>query len=244
MSTPRYDAITIFPDYMAPLQLSLIGKAADKGLLKTVVADLRSFANGVHKSVDDTPYGGGAGMVMSPVPWGEAIDSVAADAESEGLAQHTLIVLTPAGEKFNQAIAEELSTKSHLIFACGRYEGIDYRVTEHYRNRENFVVREVSIGDYVLGGGEVATLVILEAVIRLIPGVLGNAASIVEESHSLKSEDGSESLVEYPNFTKPPRWRDLDVPEELLSGNHALIASWRAKQAQERTEKLKEQTRE
>jgi len=244
MSQPRYDAITIFPDYLAPLQLSLIGKAADKGLLKTVVTDLRNFAAGVHKSVDDTPYGGGAGMVMSPVPWGEAIDAVASDAEGEGIQEHTLIVLTPAGERFTQSLAEELVDKQHLIFACGRYEGIDYRVTEHYRSREKFSVREISIGDYVLGGGEVATLVILEAVIRLIPGVLGNAASIVEESHSLKSQDGSESLVEYPNFTKPPVWRDLEVPSELLSGNHALIASWRAEQARERTEKLKERTSE
>ena len=244
MNRPRYDAISIFPEYLAPLQLSLIGKAAEKGLLRTIVTDLRQFASGVHKSVDDTPYGGGAGMVMSPIPWGEAIDTVAVDAEHEGIEEHTLIILTPAGERFNQSLAEELTTKRHLIFACGRYEGIDYRVTEHYRTRKNFTVREISIGDYVLGGGEVATLVILEAVIRLIPGVLGNAASIVEESHSLKSQDGSESLVEYPNFTKPPLWRDLEVPPELLSGNHARIAAWRAEQARERTEKLKGQTSE
>ena len=242
MSTPRYDVITIFPEYMAPLQLSLIGKASEKGLLKTVVTDLREFATGVHKSVDDTPYGGGAGMVMSPVPWGEAIDATAVSAEGEGLDEHTLIVLTPAGERLTQSLAEELTHKKHLIFACGRYEGIDYRVTEHYRTRKNFVVREISIGDYVLGGGEVATLVILEAVIRLLPGVLGNAASIVEESHSLKSADGDETLVEYPNYTKPPMWRELEVPAPLLSGNHALISSWRAEKASERTAKLKEQT--
>jgi len=243
MSTPRYDVITIFPEYLSPLSLSLIGKAEERGLLATKVTDLRTFASGVHKSVDDTPYGGGAGMVMSPVPWGEAIDVIAEEAEGEGLSTHTLIILTPAGRRLDQAFAYELAQKEHLIFACGRYEGIDYRVTDHYSTRDHFEVIEVSIGDYVLGGGEVATLVILEAVIRLIPGVLGNAESLKEESHTLRDES-TEPLVEYPNFTKPPEWRGLEVPPELLSGNHGLIAKWRVAAAKERTEKLKDQTRE
>ncbi len=243
MSTPRYDVITIFPEYLSPLSLSLIGKAEERGLLATKVSDLRAFTSGVHKSVDDTPYGGGAGMVMSPVPWGEAIDVIAEEAEGEGLSTHTLIILTPAGRRLDQAFAYELAQKEHLIFACGRYEGIDYRVTDHYSTRDHFEVIEVSIGDYVLGGGEVATLVILEAVIRLIPGVLGNAESLKEESHTLRDES-TEPLVEYPNFTKPPEWRGLEVPPELLSGNHGLIAKWRVAAAKERTEKLKDQTRE
>ena len=243
MSTPRYDVITIFPEYLSPLSLSLIGKAEERGLLATKVSDLRAFTSGVHKSVDDTPYGGGAGMVMSPVPWGEAIDAIAEEAEGEGRSTHTLIILTPAGRRLDQAFAYELAQKEHLIFACGRYEGIDYRVTHHYSTRDNFEVIEVSIGDYVLGGGEVATLVILEAVIRLIPGVLGNAESLKEESHTLRDES-TEPLVEYPNFTKPPEWRGLEVPPELLSGNHGLIAKWRVAAAKERTEKLKDQTRE
>ena len=243
MSAPRYDVITIFPEYLSPLSLSLIGKAEEKGLLSTQVTDLRTFANGVHKSVDDTPYGGGAGMVMSPIPWGEAIDAIAAQADLAGHRKHTLIVLTPAGRTLDQEFAYELAQREHLIFACGRYEGIDYRVTEHYAARTDFEVLEVSIGDYVLGGGEVATLVILEATIRLIPGVLGNAESLKEESHTLVDEQ-TERLVEYPNYTKPPEWRGLEVPTELLSGNHGLIAKWRAAKAKERTEKLRDRTRE
>lgn len=178
-------------------------------------------------------------MVMSPVPWGEAIDAVAHEAEADGYEEHTLIILTPAGRKLDQALAYELAQRKHLIFACGRYEGIDYRITEHYSARPQFKVMEVSIGDYVLGGGEVATLVILEAVIRLIPGVIGNAESLKEESHTLVDEE-TEPLVEYPNYTKPPVWRDLEVPTELVSGNHGLIAKWRAAKARERTEKLKD----
>jgi len=231
-----FDLISIFPDYFAPLKLSLIGKAEENGLVEIKIHDLRDQASGVHKSVDDTPYGGGAGMVMSPEPWGKAIDGVL---ESSSASEHDLIVLTPAGEKLTQVLAVELSTREHLIFACGRYEGIDHRVTDYYRNVPGVLVRELSIGDYVLGGGEVATLVTMEAVIRLIPGVLGNPDSLVEESHSLP-----EDVVEYPNYTKPATWRGLSVPEVLLSGNHALIKKWRMEQAQIRTRNLEGQTGE
>ena len=224
----RFDLITIFPDYFEALELSLIGKARTQGLVDIAVHDLRDHAEGVHKSVDDTPYGGGAGMVMSPEPWGKAIDLV-----SQGSGPHDLIILTPAGKKFTQAMAEEFSHREHLIFACGRYEGIDHRVTEFYSSQPEFRVHEVSIGDYVLNGGEVATLVMLEAIIRLIPGVLGNPLSLVEESHTLTSE--GEAIVEYPNFTKPPEWRGLEVPEILLSGNHAAIKAFRTQEAVKRT---------
>ncbi len=236
MSNISFDLITIFPDYFAPLKLSLIGKAEENGLIDIRIHDLREQAHGVHKSVDDTPYGGGAGMVMSPEPWGKAIDQVLAGSAA---AIHDLIILTPAGEKLTQKLAEELSHSEHLIFACGRYEGIDFRVTEYYQTLPNVRVRELSIGDYVLGGGEVATLVTMEAIIRLIPGVLGNPESLTEESHSLPDD-----VVEYPNFTKPATWRGLEVPEVLLSGNHALIKAWRADQAAQRTAKLGRLTRE
>jgi len=236
VSKISFDLISIFPDYFAPLKLSLIGKAEENGLVEIKIHDLRDQASGVHKSVDDTPYGGGAGMVMSPEPWGKAIDQVL---ESSNATEHELIVLTPAGEKLTQKLAAELATKEHLIFACGRYEGIDHRVTDYYKTVPGVRVRELSIGDYVLGGGEVATLVTMEAVIRLIPGVLGNPDSLVEESHSLPEE-----VVEYPNYTKPATWRGLDVPEVLLSGNHALIKKWRMEQAQIRTRNLEGQTGE
>ena len=209
----KLDFITIFPEFFEPLKLSLIGKAQDKSLIEIGVHDLRDQATNVHRQVDDTPYGGGAGMVMMPEVWGKAIDQVI-NKSSE------LIILTPAGKKFDQRMAEELSTKEHLIFACGRYEGIDDRVRQYYLN-EGFNVREVSIGDYVLNGGEVAAIVIAESVSRLIPGVLGNPESIIEESHA---ETG---YIEYPAFTKPAEWRGIKVPEVLLSGNHAEIAKWR-----------------
>jgi len=234
---PAFDVITIFPDYLAPLNLSLMGKAQEKGLVDIAIHDLRKHSTGVHNSVDDTPYGGGAGMVMMPEPWGKAIDEVAASRPGD---THELIVLTPAGKKFSQEMAQEMSTLDHMIFACGRYEGIDIRVSDYYSDAPGFRVREVSIGDYVLGGGEVATLVMMEAIIRLIPGVLGNPDSIIEESHSITTADG-QLLVEYPNYTKPAEWRGLPVPEVLLSGNHALIEKWRAEQASARTQKLRNQ---
>lgn len=238
MSKPRYDVISIFPEYLNALSLSLVGKAQENDLIEIGVTDLRTFAQGVHKSVDDTPYGGGAGMVMSPEPWAQAIDSLS----SSAAVHHELIILTPAGKRFSQAMAYELAEKDHLIFACGRYEGIDYRVTEYYRNQPNFTVHEISIGDYVLNGGEVAALVILESVIRLIPGVLGNPESLIEESHSITGthEDDGKSLVEYPSYTKPASWRGIEVPAPLLSGNHGEIARWRREQAQIRTDKLSE----
>jgi len=216
----KFDFVTIFPQFFEPLKLSLIGKAQDKSLIEIRVHDLRDHATNVHRQVDDTPYGGGAGMVMMPEVWGEALDPlITKDSE--------LIILTPAGRRFNQRMAEELSNSKHLIFACGRYEGIDDRVRQFYVN-SGFKVREVSIGDYVLNDGEVAAIVMAEAISRLIPGVLGNPESIVEESHS------EEGYLEYPTFTKPAEWRGIKVPEVLLSGNHADIAKWRREAADAR----------
>jgi tRNA (guanine37-N1)-methyltransferase len=227
----KINIISIFPEYLKPLQLSLLGKAQEKGLINIEIHDLRKHTSDVHHSVDDTPYGGGAGMVMSPEPWGLAIDEITNDSEN-----FDLIVLTPAGKKFDQKMAGEFAAKDNLIFACGRYEGIDARVAQYYAAKKNFTVHEVSIGDYVLGGGEVATMVIVEAVVRLIPGVLGNPDSLKEESHTLTNKDGS--LVEYPNYTKPASWRGLDVPSVLLSGNHGEIEKWRLKEAERRTHGL------
>ena len=209
----KLDFISIFPEFFEPLKLSLLGKAQSKEILSIGVHDLREQATNNHKQVDDTPYGGGAGMVMMPEVWGKAIDSIITK-DSE------LIILTPAGKKFDQRMAEELSQSSHLIFACGRYEGIDDRVRQYYE-AQGHKVREVSIGDYVLNGGEVAAIVIAEAVVRLIPEVLGNPESIVDESHA------EEGYIEYPAFTKPSEWRGIKVPDVLLSGNHAEIAKWR-----------------
>jgi tRNA (guanine37-N1)-methyltransferase len=224
----KINVISIFPEYLSPLNLSLLGKAQSAGLVDITVHNLRDNAVGVHGSVDDTPYGGGAGMVMSPEVWAKTLDPLMVD-------NTDLIILTPAGKQFTQPVAQELSSHSHLIFACGRYEGIDDRVRQYYSQPEfearNIRVHEYSIGDYVLGGGEVASMVMIEAITRLIPGVLGNPDSLAEESHN------EEGYLEYPNFTKPAQWRGIDVPEILLSGNHAAIAKWRAEQAQERAKK-------
>jgi tRNA (guanine37-N1)-methyltransferase len=217
----RIDVITIFPDYLAPLQESLLGRARDRGLLEVAVHDLRGWTHDRHRTVDDTPYGGGAGMVMRPEPWGEALDALVPAGEPA-----RLIVPTPAGAVFTQAMAHELAAEERLVFACGRYEGIDARVVEEAATR--MPVTEISLGDYVLNGGEVAVLVIVEAVARLLPGVLGNPESLVEESHA----DG---LLEYPVYTKPASWRDRDVPPILLSGDHGRIARWRRDQALART---------
>ncbi len=216
----RVDVVSIFPEYLAPLGLSLPGKAQEAGLLDLHVHDLRRWAHDRHRTVDDTPYGGGAGMVMKPEPWGEALDTLAGD-------RTVLVVPTPSGERFTQATAAELAGRERLLFACGRYEGIDQRVVDHARTRME--VREISLGDYVLNGGEVAALVVIEAVVRLLPGFLGNPASLVEESH------GEGGLLEYPVYTKPASWRGLDVPDVLLSGDHARIAAWRHAQAVRRT---------
>lgn len=221
----RIDVVSIFPEYLAPLELSLIGKARQDGLLELNVHDLRDFTTDRHRTVDDTPYGGGAGMVMKPEPWAQALAAVAADrpAESE---KPVLIVPSPAGERFSQATAHELAEEDRLVFACGRYEGIDERVMEWAAG--HFTVRPVSLGDYVLNGGEVAVLAMVEAIGRLLPGVVGNPESLVEESHS----DG---LLEYPVYTKPSNWRDREVPAVLLSGNHGKIAQWRRHEQYRRT---------
>lgn len=215
----RLDYLTIFPDYLAPLRLSLPGKAIESGLLEMHVHDVRDWTHDRHRTVDDTPYGGGAGMVMKPEPFGEAFDELAIDGA-------TVIVTTPSGEPFTQALARDLSTRERLVFLLGRYEGIDQRVLDHAATRAE--VREISLGDYVLNGGEVAAMAITEAVVRLLPGFMGNAESLVEESH----EDG---LLEYPVYTKPASWRDLEVPKVLLSGDHKRIAQWRHDQAVART---------
>ncbi len=221
----RLDVVTIFPDYFSPLGLSLVGKAISTGIVDLAVHDLRDWTHDRHRTTDDTPYGGGAGMVMKPEPWGEALDAL----ESASPLPITVVVPSPAGVPFTQAMAYDLAGRERLVFACGRYEGIDQRVIDHCAERYELI--EVSLGDYVLNGGEVATLAIIEAVVRLLPGVLGNPESLVEESHS----QGHEQLLEYPNYTKPPVWRGRPVPDVLLSGHHALIEAWRREQALRRT---------
>lgn len=232
----RIDIVSIFPEYLDPLRLSLVGKAVDAGLVDLGIHDLRSFAHDRHRTVDDTPYGGGPGMVMSPVPWGEALDHIAfgeiAVGEIAGV-RPLLVVPTPSGKRFTQSIAQQWSDEPWLVLACGRYEGIDARVIEHYGARSDWAgVHEVSIGDYVLAGGEAAALVIVEAVVRLIPGVLGNAASVADDSFAAGM---MERLLEGPVYTKPVEWRGLGVPEVLVSGHHGRIAAWRADEAHART---------
>jgi tRNA (guanine37-N1)-methyltransferase len=244
----RFDVISIFPEYLAPLELSLIGKARRDGLLDLRLHDLRTFTTDRHRTVDDTPYGGGAGMVMKPEPWATALEAVLADgpagapapggAPGEGAPgdgpdsgdgdarRPVLIVPSPAGEVFTQAVAYELAEEEHLVFACGRYEGIDERVLDWARG--SYTVRPMSLGDYVLNGGEVAVLAMVEAIGRLLPGVVGNPESLVEESHA----DG---LLEYPVYTKPSSWRGRDVPDVLLSGNHGKIARFRRDEQLRRT---------
>lgn len=216
----RIDVVSIFPDYFEPLELSLAGKAREAGLLEVTAHDLRQWTHDRHRTVDDTPYGGGAGMVMRPEPWGEALDALVGP-------QTLVVVPTPSGERFTQEIASELAAEQHLLFACGRYEGIDQRVIDYARDTGR--VRELSLGDYVLNGGEVAALVVIEAVARLLPGFLGNPASLAEESH------GEHRLLEYPAYTKPPVWRDREVPPVLRSGDHGAIAQWRHQRALQRT---------
>ena|SRR6201991_4442162 len=215
----RIDVVTIFPGYLDPLRQSLPGRAIDAGIVDLRVHDLRRWTRDVHRSVDDSPYGGGPGMVMTAPVWGEALDEICS--------QETLLVVpTPAGRLFTQATAQRWGGEPHLVFACGRYEGIDQRVMVDAAQRMR--VEEVSIGDYVLPGGESAALVMIEAVLRLLPDVLGNPASHQSDSHS----DG---LLEGPSYTRPPNWRGLDVPDVLLSGDHAKVAAWRSEQALERT---------
>lgn len=251
----RIDIVTIFPDYFSVLDVSLLGKARASGIIDLGVHDLRDFTHDKHRTVDDTPYGGGAGMVMKPEPWGDVLDHVLASRRSSDSAKPggdvrrssdsakpnfietrdqknapLVIFPSPAGELFTQQIAHDLASEEHVVFACGRYEGIDERVVDYAASRAR--VRKLSLGDYVLNGGEVASLAMIEAIARLIPGVIGNPESLSEESHS----DG---LLEYPSFTKPASWRGFDVPEVLLSGDHARIAAWRRQQQRERTRSIR-----
>ncbi|UFS60993.1 tRNA (guanosine(37)-N1)-methyltransferase TrmD [Subtercola endophyticus] len=249
----RIDIVTIFPEYFGVLDVSLLGRAREDGILDVQVHDLRAFTHDRHRTVDDKPYGGGAGMVMKPEPWGEALDAIldldgAANAsnpldaildldstvgpDAQQLTRDAPLVIfpSPAGEVFTQAMARELSTADHLVFGCGRYEGIDQRVFEYAESRAS--VRLVSLGDYVLNGGEVAVMAMIEAIGRLIPGVIGNPESLVEESH----EDG---LLEYPSYTKPAEWRGYEVPPVLMGGNHGAIATWRRDAQLERTRRVR-----
>jgi tRNA (guanine37-N1)-methyltransferase len=218
-SSMRIDVISIFPDYLDVLRHSLPGKAIEMGIIQFGVHDLRRWTHDVHRSVDDAPYGGGPGMVMKAPVWGAALDEICTPAT-------LLVIPSPAGRLFDQATAERWSSEEHLVFACGRYEGIDQRVADDAASRMR--VEEVSIGDYVLPGGESAAVVMIETMVRLLPEVLGNPASHQDDSHS----DG---LLEGPSYTRPPTWRGLDVPEILLSGDHAKVAEWRRQQALERT---------
>ncbi|PPF84486.1 tRNA (guanosine(37)-N1)-methyltransferase TrmD [Subtercola sp. Z020] len=230
----RIDIVTIFPTFFDALDISLLGRAREDGILEVGVHDLRDFTHDRHRTVDDKPYGGGAGMVMKPEPWGEALDAILGEqvpddgADREG--GPIVIFPSPAGEVFTQAMARELSAADHLVFGCGRYEGIDHRVFDYAGSRAS--VRLVSLGDYVLNGGEVAVMAMIEAIGRLIPGVIGNPESLVEESH----EDG---LLEYPSYTKPASWRGLDVPPVLMGGNHGAIATWRRDAQIERTKSVR-----
>lgn len=219
----KIDIVTIFPAFFDVLDVSLIGKALDKNLVEISVHDLRDATTDPHRSVDDTPYGGGAGMVMSPEPWGVVLDRLLTT-------DSVLVVPSPAGRLFTQAQAKELVQAGHLVFACGRYEGIDQRVIEHYS--QFHTVLELSIGDYVLNGGEVAVVAMVEATLRLVPGVIGNPESLIEESHE-------EGLVEYPSYTKPRTWRGIEVPEVLLSGHHEQIRQWRHEQSVARTQRMR-----
>lgn len=216
----RVDVITIFPDYLDPVRQSLPGRAIEAGIVDFAVHDLRRWTHDVHRAVDDAPYGGGPGMVMRAPVWGDALDEICS-------AETLLVIPTPAGRLFGQSDAEQWAGEEHLVFACGRYEGIDQRVAEDAARRMR--VAEVSIGDYVLAGGEVATLVMIEAIVRLMPNVIGNPLSHQDDSHS------TTGLLEGPSYTRPPVWRDLEVPPVLLSGDHAKVAQWRYDQAMERT---------
>jgi tRNA (guanine37-N1)-methyltransferase len=227
----RVDVLTIFPDYLAPLRLSLIGRAVEDGLIDLHVHDLRDWTTDRHRTVDDTPYGGGAGMLMRPEPWGDALDAVLAEkvqreASGDAAGSVRVVVPTPSGEPFTQRLAHELAQELRLVFVSARYEGLDQRVIDDLAERAR--VTEVSLGDFVVNGGEVAVLAVVEAVARLLPGVIGNAASLVHESHA----DG---LLEGPAYTKPPSWRGRPVPDVLLSGNHAQIERWRRDESLRRT---------
>jgi tRNA (guanine37-N1)-methyltransferase len=223
----KIDVVTVFPTYLEPLKLSLIGKAINEGLIELAIHDLRDYTHDKHKTVDEPPYGGGPGMVMKPEPWGEAIDELVNP-------ETILVIPTPSGRPFTQELAQEYSQTKHIVFACGRFEGIDSRIAQYYSS--NIRVDEVSIGDYVLAGGEAAVLVIVEAAARLIPGVLGNSESFIDDSFALGE---MAALIEGPVYTRPPVWRELAVPEILLSGDHEKIANWRLAQARNKTAEIR-----
>jgi tRNA (guanine37-N1)-methyltransferase len=223
----KIDVVTVFPTYLEPLKLSLIGKAINEGLIELAIHDLRDYTHDKHKTVDEPPYGGGPGMVMKPEPWGEAIDGLVNP-------ETILVIPTPSGRPFTQELAQEYSQTKHIVFACGRFEGIDSRIAQYYSS--NIRVDEVSIGDYVLAGGEAAVLVIVEAAARLIPGVLGNSESFIDDSFALGE---MAALIEGPVYTRPPVWRELAVPEILLSGDHEKIANWRSAQARNKTAEIR-----
>jgi tRNA (guanine37-N1)-methyltransferase len=223
----KIDVVTVFPTYLEPLKLSLIGKAINEGLIELAIHDLRDYTHDKHKTVDEPPYGGGPGMVMKPEPWGEAIDGLVNP-------ETILVIPTPSGRPFTQELAQEYSQTKHIVFACGRFEGIDSRIAQYYSS--TIRVDEVSIGDYVLAGGEAAVLVIVEAAARLIPGVLGNSESFIDDSFALGE---MAALIEGPVYTRPPVWRELAVPEILLSGDHEKIANWRLAQARNKTAEIR-----
>jgi tRNA (guanine37-N1)-methyltransferase len=233
MSAPpalRLDVVTIFPGYLAPLSESLVGKAIERGVVAAAVHDLRQWTDDVHRTVDDAPYGGGPGMVMRAEPWARALDELA---PADGAAQPRLIVPSPSGRPFAHADAVRLAAEPWLLFGCGRYEGIDARVLDYAAAR--MPVEEISLGDYVLCGGEVAVLAIVEAVVRLLPGVLGNAESAQQDSFA----DGHGGLLEAPAYTRPALWRGLAVPEVLLSGDHGAIRAWRERESRDRTARIR-----
>ncbi|MCU1689765.1 MAG: tRNA ((1)-)-methyltransferase [Pseudonocardiales bacterium] len=223
------DVVTIFPEYLAPLSQSLVGKAIERGIIAARVHDLRAWTDDIHRTVDDSPYGGGPGMVMRAEPWARALDGLA---PPEG-PQPCLVIPSPAGRPLTQALAAELAARPWLLFACGRYEGIDARVIDYAAARMEVV--EISLGDYVLCGGEVAVLVIVEALARLLPGVLGNSESAANDSFA----DGADGLLEAPAYTRPATWRGLDVPAVLLSGDHGAIERWRKEQSTARTRAIR-----
>ncbi len=220
----RIDIVSIFPDYLTPLQLSLVGRARDLGIVDIGVHDLRGWTDDRHRTVDDAPYGGGPGMVMKADVWGRALDDLLGDDDA------VLVIPTPSGQRFDQPVAAELARRDRIIVACGRYEGIDSRVAEHYRGR--LEVLELSVGDVVLAGGEAAALVVVEAVVRLLPGVLGNEASAPDDSFA---PDRAGGALEGPVYTRPPQWRGLSVPAVLTSGDHGAVERWRAEQSRQRT---------
>lgn len=223
----RFDLVSIFPQFFDVLDLSLMGKAKESGALKIAVHDLRDWTEDKHRTVDDTPYGGGAGMVMRADIWGKAIDDVV-----EGSGRRILAVPTPSGKPLTQNDVRKLARADQIIIACGRYEGIDQRVVDHYRSTDDVEVFEYSIGDYVLNGGEVAGLVLVESIARLLDGFMGNPESLTEESF-----EGN--VVEYPTYTRPAHWRGLGVPEVLQGGNHAAIDAWRRAKSLARTAKVR-----